>query len=306
MRRVAAFVFGVAAFALVSAAGARDPLPSWQDGDAKAAILRFVAAVSDPTAPSYLPRAERIAVLDTDGTLRVDQPGVGGPLRAADRAACHADANTARAGTPGVEAAATGVGSGVAASCRGDRTERLFGEVAACPADARDLAASRPFAGSVSAPMLELLDHLRAHGFSVYVASGGGAAFVGAFAEAVHEIPLQSAAGSLGKAPCRMVANVAQAAQDFGIAFLDDRSGEAVAPRPILAIGRPDSAMTILPSPPAGAGPKLSSGVDQPAHSRPGFSAPPDPGSDGASAANWIVIDVAAALDAFFEEDRVR
>jgi hypothetical protein len=56
------------------AAPASDPLPSWNNGPAKQAILEFVAAVTTESAPTFVPRPERIAVFDHDGTLVCEKP----------------------------------------------------------------------------------------------------------------------------------------------------------------------------------------------------------------------------------------
>ncbi len=57
-----------------STAGAQDPLPSWQDGPTKTAIIQFVARVTDKNSPDYVPSAKRIATFDNDGTLWSEQP----------------------------------------------------------------------------------------------------------------------------------------------------------------------------------------------------------------------------------------
>jgi hypothetical protein len=44
-------------------------LPSWNDGPAKQAIVRFVRVVTTAGSPTFVPPAERIAVFDNDGTL---------------------------------------------------------------------------------------------------------------------------------------------------------------------------------------------------------------------------------------------
>jgi hypothetical protein len=67
----------VAALALWTgpvAVGADDPLPSWNDGPAKKAILEFVAAVTDKDGKAYVEPAERIATFDNDGTLWIEYP----------------------------------------------------------------------------------------------------------------------------------------------------------------------------------------------------------------------------------------
>ena len=51
-----------------------DPLPSWNDGPAKKAILEFVAAVTDKNGKDYVKPSDRIATFDNDGTLWVEQP----------------------------------------------------------------------------------------------------------------------------------------------------------------------------------------------------------------------------------------
>jgi hypothetical protein len=51
-----------------------DPLPSWNDGDAKQQILEFVAQVTNPASPAFVPAGERIATFDNDGTLWAERP----------------------------------------------------------------------------------------------------------------------------------------------------------------------------------------------------------------------------------------
>ena len=53
---------------------AADPLPSWNDGPAKEAILAFIARVTQEGSSDFLPLAERIAVFDNDGCLWPENP----------------------------------------------------------------------------------------------------------------------------------------------------------------------------------------------------------------------------------------
>src|SRR5262249_55541442 len=55
-------------------AAATDPLPSWNDGPTKKAILDFVQTTTDKTSPKYVPPAARIVTFDQDGTLWVEHP----------------------------------------------------------------------------------------------------------------------------------------------------------------------------------------------------------------------------------------
>ena len=51
-----------------------DPLPSWNDGAAKRAIIDFVARVTTQGGPDFVPIDQRIATFDNDGTLWTEQP----------------------------------------------------------------------------------------------------------------------------------------------------------------------------------------------------------------------------------------
>src|SRR5215208_595204 len=51
-----------------------DPLPSWNDGPAKQAIVAFVTDVTREGSPDFVPTSERVATFDNDGTLWIEQP----------------------------------------------------------------------------------------------------------------------------------------------------------------------------------------------------------------------------------------
>src|SRR3954463_5328047 len=51
-----------------------DPLPSWNTGPARRALIDFVHTTTDPTNREFVAEAERIAVFDQDGTLWVEHP----------------------------------------------------------------------------------------------------------------------------------------------------------------------------------------------------------------------------------------
>ena len=58
----------------VSLQAQTDPLPSWNDGPSKQAIMTFVARVTQQGGPDFVPPAERIATFDNDGTLWCEHP----------------------------------------------------------------------------------------------------------------------------------------------------------------------------------------------------------------------------------------
>jgi len=65
------------AFAVIASATwaqSSDPLSSWNDGEAKSRIVKFVQAVTDNASKDHVPASDRIAVFDNDGTLWSEQP----------------------------------------------------------------------------------------------------------------------------------------------------------------------------------------------------------------------------------------
>ena len=60
--------------AVAQASTADGPLPSWNDGAAKQAILDFVRATTDQSSQNYVRPEERVATFDQDGTLWVEHP----------------------------------------------------------------------------------------------------------------------------------------------------------------------------------------------------------------------------------------
>ena len=67
---VHACALGVGAQAIAQS----DPLPSWNDGAAKKAIVEFVHATTTMIGPKFVPPEGRIATFDQDGTLWVEHP----------------------------------------------------------------------------------------------------------------------------------------------------------------------------------------------------------------------------------------
>jgi len=51
-----------------------DLLRSWNEGPAKAAIINFVHATTDPASADFVPEKDRFATFDQDGTLWVEHP----------------------------------------------------------------------------------------------------------------------------------------------------------------------------------------------------------------------------------------
>ena len=73
-RRVAGWALCALLIVSVRAHAQTDPLPSWNDGPAKKAIVEFVQTTTTNGSTKFVPPAERVATFDQDGTLWVEQP----------------------------------------------------------------------------------------------------------------------------------------------------------------------------------------------------------------------------------------
>lgn len=189
--------------------GAADPLPSWSDGPAKRAIVDFVRRVTTEGGPDFVPVAERIATFDNDGTLWAEKPlpvevyFVLARLREmADRDPSMRQRQPFKAALEGDaayfhEAGAPAVAQLIAATHGGMTQEAFTREVERFLANGRHPVLNRPFTAAAYAPMLELLDYLRANGFQTWISSGGTLDFIRVFAPRVYGVPPERTIGSV-------------------------------------------------------------------------------------------------------------
>src|SRR5215471_11487497 len=74
MKLLYAAVFLVLCLIFSRVQAADDPLPSWNDGPVKQAILQFVQLTTDRSSPKFVAPEDRVATFDQDGTLWVEHP----------------------------------------------------------------------------------------------------------------------------------------------------------------------------------------------------------------------------------------
>lgn len=201
-------VFGAAILLLFAwTSPALAGLPSWKDGGAKSAIVAFVEAVTTP-GDAFVAEPDRVAVFDNDGTLWSEQPLYTEFLFSMQRAAELARNDPALAAKPAVQAILSGDHARIAALSEQDlleimsathgglTTEEFADASRAWLASARDPRSQRPYTESVYQPMLELMDYLRAHGFDVFIVSGGDRDFIRVFSDEVYNVPADQVIGS--------------------------------------------------------------------------------------------------------------
>jgi phosphoglycolate phosphatase-like HAD superfamily hydrolase len=211
IRRVIALVIGV--LLCQGAVAQVDPLPSWNEGAAKKAIVDFVQATTTQGSAQFVPPAERIATFDQDGTLWVEHPMYTQVMYVLERVPVLVKAKP--------ELAKVAPYSTVLEVLKGDRaaiaklTEKdLFQLLAATStgmpvdsfqaearkwlAEARDPRWKRPYTELTYLPMREVLQYLRANGFKTYIVTGGGQDFVRVYSESVYGIPPEQVVGTAG------------------------------------------------------------------------------------------------------------
>lgn len=192
-------------------------LASWRDGPAKSAITEFVGRVTSE-GPDHVPPEQRIAVFDNDGTLWAEKPAYVQLDFLLRRLAEQAQADPSlRAQQPYAAAVAGDLGwfadaitdhykgddsrlkvlaAGIFSAYQGLTVEQHADRVRAFFAVARHPSLDRPYTSCGYTPMIELLRYLEAHGFTNYIASGGGRDFMRPVTAQMYGIPPERVIGS--------------------------------------------------------------------------------------------------------------
>ncbi|MGW8195476.1 MAG: HAD family hydrolase [Desulforhopalus sp.] len=259
----------------LAAAQESHPLPSWNDGAAKQAILTFVEKVTTPGSPDFVEPAERIATFDNDGTLWAEQPMYTQLLFALDRVKSlgpqHPEwkdkepfASLLRGD---VKAALAGGNKAimeiVAATHAGMSTKEFETIVKEWIGTARHPKTGQLYTEMVYQPMLELLSFLRASGFKTFIVSGGGIEFMRPWTEKVYGVPPEQVVGSSIKTQYEMKESGPVLMRLPEVAFIDDKEGKPVGinshigRHPIAAFGNSDGDRQMLEWTGAGKGARL-------------------------------------------------
>ncbi|HEY5301177.1 MAG TPA: HAD family hydrolase, partial [Acetobacteraceae bacterium] len=252
-----------------------DPLPSWNDGKAKQAILDFVHATTHPSSKDLVNPEDRIATFDQDGTLWVEHPIYVQAVFALDRvralASRHPEWQHAEPYSSvisgNMEAMAHFAESEwlkiIGPTHAGMSTERFEQIVSAWIATARNPHFNRLYTDLVYQPMREAMDLLRANGFKVYIVTGGGQEFVRTYARRVYGIPPEQVVGSSIVVKYEMRDGGPILMREPRMFFNDDNAGKAIGinlfigKRPYAAFGNSDGDREMLEWTGAGDGPRL-------------------------------------------------
>jgi phosphoglycolate phosphatase-like HAD superfamily hydrolase len=209
--RVVHFVLCFLLLAAHERAGAQaDPLPSWNDGAAKKAIIEFVQETTTQGSPKFVPPAERIATFDQDGTLWVEHPMYTQVTYCLERVPAVVKAKPELATEEPFKTVLSGDRDAIAKlptdelvkilvfTLSGMSVDEFEAEAKAWLDTARDPRWHRPYTELTYLPMIELLKYLRANGYRTYIVTGGGQDFVRVYADRVYGIPPEQVVGTVG------------------------------------------------------------------------------------------------------------
>jgi phosphoserine phosphatase len=332
LRKYGTWMLGILAslFMCMAVAAASEPLPSWNDGATKQAIMDFVVRVTKDGSADYVPKAQRVAVFDNDGTLWAEQPMYVQALFVADRvktlASQHPEWTTKEPFASLLKGDATGVAasgeSGIAElmaiTHAGMSTDEFAVIVSDWIATARHPKTGRLYTEMVYQPMLELLAYLRENGFKTFIVSGGGIEFMRPWAERVYGIPPEQVIGSTGGLKFEMRDGGPVIMKTPDLVLNDDKEGKPVGiqrhigRRPIAAFGNSDGDLQMLEwtcSPPGARLCLLVHHTDSErewAYDRTSRVGRLDKALDEATAKGWTIVDMKQDWKTVFPKEGAR
>jgi phosphoserine phosphatase len=315
-KRVAVLLCAIALSLSSAAQRANDPLPSWNQGPSKRAIVGFVTRVTTKGSSEFISPENRIAVFDNDGTLWTEQPIYTQLAFVLDRvkalAPQHPEWNDKEPFKSVLSGDVRGLESSgekglielLSATHAGMSTEDFSQIVSAWISHARHPRFKRPYTECVYQPMLELLTYLRKNNFETYMVSGGGIEFMRPWAQQVYGIPPERVIGSSIKTEFEIKNGKPILLRLPEVDFVNDGPDKPVGinkfigKRPVAAFGNSDGDLEMLQWTAAGEGPRLvllvhhTDAEREYAYDRDSQVGKLDKALDEATAKGWAVVDM--------------
>jgi phosphoglycolate phosphatase-like HAD superfamily hydrolase len=186
------------------------PLPSWNDGPSKQAIIDFVRATTDQGSPKFVPPEDRVATFDQDGTLWVEHPIYTQVIYCLDRVPAVVEQKPELKKIEPFKTVLSGNREAIAklslheletilaATLTGMSVDTFEAEANKWLAVAKHPRWKRLYTELVFQPMLEVQQYLRDNGYKTYIVTGGGQDFVRVYAQRVYGIPPEQVVGTMG------------------------------------------------------------------------------------------------------------
>lgn len=240
------------------------PLPSWNDGATKSAIMDFVQRVTTEGSAEFVPEDDRIAVFDNDGTLWAEKPFYVELFfsfaRVKELEFQNPEWKTEEPFASVLKGDYKAVFAGghddlmkIIAATHADVTTSAFEKVVAdWIATAKNPEKDRPFLKMNYLPMIELLDYLRDNGFKTFIVSGGGIDFMRAFTEELYGVAPYEVVGTTGETEFQFNDGHPELMKLDKLNLVDDGPGKPVGIErhigqlPIIAFGNSDGDLQML------------------------------------------------------------
>ena len=184
-----------------------DPLPSWNEGATKNAILGYVKNIIDSTSANFIPENDRIATFDNDGTLWAERPYVQ-ELFAMYQIKKMVEKNPSLAKKQPFKTVLEGDKATMAKGGEKFLIDLLGATHTGMSEDefeqsTKDFFSTAVFPGKNVPvkqiryqPQLELLEFLRHNRFKIYICTGGTIEFVRSISEEYYGIPSEQVIGT--------------------------------------------------------------------------------------------------------------
>lgn len=188
-----------------------DPLPSWNEGAIKTAIIEFVNQAVNEASVGYIAPNDRIATFDNDGTLWIEQPVYVEFFFALDRVKDLAPKHPEWVNQEPYKSVLAGdieaikkfdmkeIVQLIEATHAGMSVDDFHKIVQKWIKTAIHPRFKRPFTELIYQPMQEVIKFLKDNGFNVYIASGGGQEFMRSFTNNLYGILPGNIIGTAGK-----------------------------------------------------------------------------------------------------------
>jgi phosphoserine phosphatase len=242
----------------------RDHLASWNPGPTKEAIVEFVNTVTTEGGPAFVPKQERVAVFDNDGTLWCEKPYYTQLAFVLDRVRALSEDHPAwrheepfaailQRNRERLSQFTEHEASALVAATHAGLTPEEFRRTAGNWLEgARHPRFQHSYKQCAFRPMLDLLEYLRANDFKTYIVSGGAIDFVRAFSDEVYGIPPEQVLGSSIMNRFELRGDHAILVREPEVGSIDEGEGKPInierhiGRHPIFAAGNSDGDLQML------------------------------------------------------------
>ena len=206
----AAFVIFSLLFVCAAARAQTDPLPSWNDGPAKRAIVELVQTTTDEASPDFVAPEARIATFDQDGTTWVEHPIYTQVVYCLERVPAVAKERPELKHVEPFKTVLSGNREAIAkltlkdfekiaaVTLTGITVDEFQTQVAEWITTSKHPRWDRLYTDLTYQPMLEVMRYLRDHGYKTYIVTGGGQDFVRVYSERIYGIQPAQVVGTAG------------------------------------------------------------------------------------------------------------